>query len=408
MPPSLQPLLLSSLVRGVEVFKSGEAIGADATFSHLDIILATGTAYRGDKVISSLGAGLDQESRWYSALYELFERSAIYSFIDHTVATASQLAEALIHPLKMGCMNQECGGAIPFRPDIQVAWAPFSVLGAKSGTAYAHRPARVGPDERLPRFFNHSSNGVAAGRNDEDAQLRAILELIERDSFLLHWYLQWKAVPIEPGEDPYSGVVEGWMHERGLDLQIFGLANEFGVVVVLAVATFTAKRGPFPIGGTLYGAACWLDQPGAIRKALSELVAAVEIAEAAAESGAPPSFPRPEVERFALHDMRHHLSFLRDGRRSPMKRCSVGIGNLAQLSGRLVERGMPAAALDITCPEGRRIGVSVQEVIAPGLVPLGAAEQQVHRMVALPRVKQFLAECGMSVGDLHREAHPLG
>jgi ribosomal protein S12 methylthiotransferase accessory factor len=53
------------------------------------------------------------------------------------------------------------------------------------------------PASPADRFTQTSSNGLAAGSSLEDATLRALLELIERDAFMLFWIADLPATRIE-------------------------------------------------------------------------------------------------------------------------------------------------------------------------------------------------------------------
>jgi ribosomal protein S12 methylthiotransferase accessory factor len=95
-------------------------------------------------------------------------------------------------------------------------------------------------------FVYETSNGCALGGSLEEAIFYGIMEVVERDSFLLTWYAQ---LPL-PRLDPYSAgdlelelMVNRLQAVAGFDLHLFNATMENGIPSVWALAKNTKPRG---------------------------------------------------------------------------------------------------------------------------------------------------------------------
>ena len=113
-----------------------------------------------------------------------------------------------------------------------------------------------------------TSNGLAAGLNREAAVLHGLYELIERDSFLIHWMNQLPGQEIEvpAGEGLASSIVS---HYRlyGVEVRTFNLSTDLPAYVLMSVAFDPSGAGP----ATVIGLGCHLDPRVALVKSLMEL-----------------------------------------------------------------------------------------------------------------------------------------
>ncbi len=89
-------------------------------------------------------------------------------------------------------------------------------------------------DER--RFAQTTSNGLAAGTSSEDAALRALYELIERDAFMLYWLSGSQAERIDPdGCDEISRKALDEVHRFGATTELYLLDVGTGFPTVICV-----------------------------------------------------------------------------------------------------------------------------------------------------------------------------
>jgi ribosomal protein S12 methylthiotransferase accessory factor len=95
-------------------------------------------------------------------------------------------------------------------------------------------------------FIYESSNGCALGGSLEEAIFYGIMEVVERDSFLLTWYAQ---LPL-PRLDSYSAedleleLMVNRLHTvAGFDLQLYNATMENGIPSIWALAKNTKPKG---------------------------------------------------------------------------------------------------------------------------------------------------------------------
>jgi ribosomal protein S12 methylthiotransferase accessory factor len=118
------------------------------------------------------------------------------------------------------------------------------------------------------RFCQVSSNGLAAGSDDDDAAWRAMFELIERDTFMLTWLSRRPGRRIVPDAslDPGARETIRQLNRTGAQIELYALDAGVGIPVVACVGWGDGDRWP---GATVALAAhgCWQT---AVRKAILE------------------------------------------------------------------------------------------------------------------------------------------
>jgi ribosomal protein S12 methylthiotransferase accessory factor len=121
-------------------------------------------------------------------------------------------------------------------------------------------------DER--KFVQECSNGCASGSCPEEALLHGLLELIERDAFLLAWYGSARLAEIDPAgcRDPRVRFMLDRVGLFGYDIRLFDTRVDLPVPVVTAVAV----RRDGGIGQLCFAAGASLDPDDAIRAAVCE------------------------------------------------------------------------------------------------------------------------------------------
>jgi ribosomal protein S12 methylthiotransferase accessory factor len=133
----------------------------------------------------------------------------------------------------------------PFNPEDPMDWVwGYSFLQQNpimvpQQLAYYSSSCRQG-------FVYETSNGCALGGSLEEAIFYGIMEVVERDSFLLTWYAQ---LPL-PRLDPYSAgdlelelMVNRLQEVAGFDLHLYNATMENGIPSVWALAKNTKPRG---------------------------------------------------------------------------------------------------------------------------------------------------------------------
>jgi ribosomal protein S12 methylthiotransferase accessory factor len=282
------------------------------------------------------------------------------------------------------------------------------------------------------RFVQDCSNGCASGSSLVEAVYFGLMELIERDAFLLVWYggLPVPEIDAATSESPSARFLIDRLELNGYRARFFDARITFPVPVVVGVA----ERMDGGIGAMCFGAGASLTPEGALRAAL------VEIATDAAHLPWRTRFHRsrllPMVDDFsrveALHDhpmlyglpeMAGHASFLlRPGERRPMADLYPGAANLLKPSeslrgdvescvAMLAEAGHDVIVVNQTLDLQRELGLHTVSVIVPGLLPIdfGWARQRapyMPRMRTAPRAAG-LVDRDLTLADLHLVPHPF-
>lgn len=99
---------------------------------------------------------------------------------------------------------------------------------------------------RAERFLYESSNGCALGGSVEEATLYGLLEVIERDAFLLAWHTQRPARRIDLGgvEDPLTLHLLRRADSMGFTPYAFDITTEFGVPCIWTL--LVNRSGGYP------------------------------------------------------------------------------------------------------------------------------------------------------------------
>lgn len=121
-------------------------------------------------------------------------------------------------------------------------------------------------------FVYETSNGCALGGSLEEAIFHGIMEVVERDSFLMTWYAQLSLPPL----DPYSAkdqelqlMIERVRAVAGYDLHFYNSTMENGIPSILAIAKNRKQKGL----NLICAAGAHLDPLKAVKSAIHELAA---------------------------------------------------------------------------------------------------------------------------------------
>ncbi|GAA4955070.1 TOMM precursor leader peptide-binding protein [Streptomonospora halophila] len=162
----------------------------------------------------------------------------------------------------------------PYDPDAATEWVWGWRTGAQhpvlvpEHVAYWHVD-RWRRTSRGARFLYESSNGAAIGSNIEEAVLYGLLEVVERDSFLLCWYTRRPARRLEADDEvPQLRGMRATLRSLGYRLHLFDIASEIGVPAVLSVVVRDDDAGPV----AFFAAGAHCDPRRAAAAAASEAV----------------------------------------------------------------------------------------------------------------------------------------
>ena len=330
---------------------------------------------------------------------------------------------------------------IPYRPDGAMDWAyAHELLGGEPwlvpadvafyGYEYRHRldyhgarrdRGRQHPEGR-PRvhFFAESSSGCALGSSIEEAAVHGLLELIERDSFLMAWCRRTPLLAIDHGciDEPTSAMLLDSVEARGFDVHLLVSTYDLGLPAIWALAV---NRAPGAVPATYSAAGSSPVPADAVRGALWELAQLV-----ASPVDWDPGAVRPLIEDpslvnsledhvhlYAMPERRDRIAEVLGGPQTTLDQAFPGWpdrlveaahgdvrGALEYLVGQCQAAGLDQVlVVDQSTREHRDLGLRVARVIVPGILPMcfGAPQQ---RFAGLVRRERALAALGRSVADV--------
>ena len=318
-----------------------------------------------------------------------------------------------------------------FTPSLSIPW----VLGrnlVKDRTELVPQRLVHYLDQAGPAFVDECSNGCATGGSPEEAVFHGLMELIERDSFLLTWFARFPAPEIDPRSSGAKDIdlMVARMAREGYEVRMFDTRVDISVPVVTGVAVRTDGKP----GKLCYAAGASMDPIQAIRAALCEIASYVPSFGHRMEAGYDEA--RCMEEDFGLvRELKHHAllhgldsmapysDFLLGTRRArPVDEVYADWGlrrprhidlseDLRWLVKLLAERGFDVYAVDQTTPEQRSLGLSTFATIVPGLVPIdfGWYKQRAFYMdrVLTAHRSAGLRKYDLSAADLNPVPHPF-
>ncbi|MFE5732555.1 TOMM precursor leader peptide-binding protein [Streptomyces sp. NPDC056528] len=342
-------------------------------------------------------------------------------------ATASldELGPTAVDPRETGLYAEEFHRVNPwvppFAPDRSVPWVWGWSLrdgiprAVPEVLAYYHKPGIE------HRFVQESSNGCSSGGSLEEAVLGGLMEVLERDAFLLAWHGRQPLPEIDPSTsaDPRTRVMVERMALYGYRARFFDTRITFPVPVVTGVAE-RFDGGPARM---CFGAGASLDPEAALAAALCEIATdSVQLLQRFERNEAGYRAMAEDFGRitslhdhplvYAIPEMGRHADFLLRGA-APSGPVSVSdlrppgfdaLGtdvrdDLLVAVEAVTSAGFDVVVVDQTAPEQRTLGLHTVKVLVPGLLPLdfGWTRQRARHM---PRTRTALREAGLRPDDL--------
>ncbi|HWO95046.1 MAG TPA: TOMM precursor leader peptide-binding protein [Bacillus sp. (in: firmicutes)] len=344
------------------------------------------------------------------------------------------LEDQALNPVKVGVHTKEQYAQPgfpfkPFNPDRPINWVwGYSFL--------QERPILV--PELLAYyslgcghgFVYETSNGCALGGSLEEAIFYGILEVVERDSFLMTWYAQLAL----PRLDPYSAndqelqlMVERVRAVAGYDLHFYNSTMEHGIPSILAIAKNKKQKGL----NIICAAGAHPDPVRAVKSAVHELAGMMltldEKLEANREEYVRMLQDSSLVQKMDDHGMLYglpqaeeRLQFLLDDNRplqtfdeafkwkAGNKDLTDDLKDILQVFRRL---NLDVIVVDQTTPETVRNGLYCVKVLIPGMLPMTFGHH-LTRVTGLERVLRVPMELGyakqpLTLEQLNPHPHPF-
>lgn len=376
-----------------------------------------------DSELAAILEGLER----YCGFAPRGKRTVVYDSYSNLKETAMDPAQAGFHAQEQ--FEQSDFPFVPFDPSAAMPWVwGYSFL--------QERPILV--PERLGYysfgyeggFVYETSNGCAVGGSLEEAILYGILEVVERDSFLMTWYARLPVPRLDYRSSRDTELV--LMIERlrvvtGYEVQLYNTTMENGIPSIWAVA----KGGADQQLNLVCAAGAHLDPVRAAKGAIHELAVTITRieerwqerqveAEAMFHDSSLVQNMEDHALLYSLPQSEERLGFLLDGQR-PLQTFqeafrSVWMNDDLTDDLRLVLQMFRNLKLDVSVinqssSETLRNGLHCVKVLIPGMLPMTFGHQ-FTRLIGLNRVLEVPMKLGytdhrLSPEELNPYPHPF-
>jgi len=270
-------------------------------------------------------------------------------------------------------------------------------------------------------FVYETSNGCALGGSLEEAILYGILEVVERDSFLMTWYAQMSLPRLDPAsieDQELLLMIERMRTVAEYDLYLYNSTMENGIPSIFAIAKNRKDKGM----NLICAAGSHLDPVRAVKTAVHELAGMMlsldEKLEANQEEYVRMLHDSTLVQQMDDHGMLYglpqaeeRLQFLLDDRlplrsfkeefkwKSTHLDLTDDLQDIVQVFRRL---NLDVIVVEQTTPETARNGLYCVKVLIPGMLPMTFGHH-LTRVTGLDRVFRVPMELGYSQEPLTAE-----
>ncbi|MBV9312706.1 MAG: TOMM precursor leader peptide-binding protein [Pseudonocardia sp.] len=429
-PGELERLFVDAETGVIASLGSGADSGGATAVARLDPSMAEHDSQHG------YGHAEDFRSATLAAIAEALERLAgTYPRGRRTMVRApyAEVAEHSLDPRTLGLYpgswyDQPDFRFTRFHPDRETTWVwGYSFARAEPlliPRTFAYYGAGP-PDD--PGFAYECSNGCALGGCLEEAILYGLLEVAERDAFLMTWYTRMPVTKVDLSsacDCRIPLVVELIRQRLGYEPMAFDTTVEQGVPAfwVMGVDLSDDQHRP----KVVCGAGAHPDPEHALRGALRELASGLSNLrhrydrDVAAGMLADPALVREMDDHAMLYghpDAYQRLDFLMPSQLArPLPDFAERWSwpgyddlsdDLAELVGRYLASGLDVIAVDTTSPEHRVGGFACAKVIVPGTLSMTFGHRY-RRIHGLPRLTTVPRRLGKHVAaDLNPFPHPF-
>ena len=335
---------------------------------------------------ASCGKGVTEEAAMLGAIGEALERYCAChpAAPEMRRATLAAIGDDALAPSEFVLYSQsqyarQTSNSWQWKPEDEVLWARMSEVGKDRQVwvpavfIYMAHPS----DQLQDLLFTPNSSGFAAGPDVQSALRSALLELVERDAFMISWLCRIPGVEIDTtGVGGIIGEICSTYERWGTSVRVFSLPTDMPATVVMAVALDRTGAGP----AAIVGLGCETSPGDALRKALFEICQMHEpLCRRHREGNAARLNSYSHVKTIDDHaayffrqDHLHELDFLLN---NPTK---ARIGDLEDHSkdgerdfaGAVVARGHRVFYRDLTTTDIEPYPIRVVRALAPQLQPI--------------------------------------
>jgi ribosomal protein S12 methylthiotransferase accessory factor len=352
-----------------------------------------------------------------------------------TLATFREVGERGMDPTLCFAYNEESYtrslGLTRFDPDVPCNWLWGHSLDrgrpvlVPSALAFYHRPGAT----EVVKLVDNNSSGCALGSCFEEALLKSLFELIERDSFVLMWLRKLTLPKIDPASVPDERVARiiSKIDSLGIDISLLNARMDIDLPAIIAIA----RRRDGKMGTLAVGASAHISPVEAISSALLEAVTSItelptlirrgeaklrELAEdpylVQAVMDHQTLYGLPEMAaQIEWIDSSTDIRGIAEAYPDYQPDAPIDISaEIAKLRHKLAQVGVPdVVVVDMTTREQRLLGLCTVRAIAPGLAPIDFGHPR-NRAESLPRLWSAPEAAGYAADrsvPINSMAHPF-
>ncbi|MFC9431340.1 TOMM precursor leader peptide-binding protein [Streptomyces sp. NPDC056987] len=341
------------------------------------------------------------------------------------VAAYDDLGDAALSPAECGFYPPETYRddpmVSPFDPGRPIPWVRGHSLRDDRPVLVPARLVHYSAGLASDNFVFECSNGCAIGGSLEEAVLGGLLELVERDAFLVAWYGGTPLTEIDLGSvaDRTVRTMIDRAAAQGYDVHAFDNRIDLAVPVVTGLAV---RRDGGP-GTFSFGAGASLDPAAALTGALSEVLTYIphlprQVTERRAELEAMADdfgkvlHLKDHAQLYGLPRMAEHVrgylepsavrpadEIYRSWEEGTRPRTGDLLDDVAHVRDELVRAGHDVIVVDQTTPEQRRMGLCTVATLVPGLLPIDFGWSR-QRAPGMPRLRTAAHRAGLRDREL--------
>jgi ribosomal protein S12 methylthiotransferase accessory factor len=294
----------------------------------------------------------------------------------------------------------------PIRHDEQMSWVwGWSITRSSPALVPASRVfVPFEPSTPAEITDGPALSGSAAGSTFAEAALAGLLEVVERDSFMIAWAnrLALRRLQIVRTSAHPVGAYVAAFEDSGLSVRCATLQLDLGIPLVVAMVRSNRPGDPASVLAT----SAALDPAVACSRSLKELAA--NLANVRHNLAVHPGpLPSPDPEQ-VIDETAHGLLFARpdmavhtdpwweptdDAELPPARQVADDEAQLADLVTRIGQAGLEVFVVDLTPPEIKTLGLWMVRVLVPGTYPMNCDSRWPHQ--GGRRLRQAPVEAGI-------------
>lgn len=294
-------------------------------------------------------------------------------------------------------------------PDAVFSWTPCTRL-ATGEEVYVPTQLISGHyadnRENEPLLWVAATNGLATGNSFEEASLRGLLELIERDAFMIgyHARLTPSRITHETIRDARTQELLSLFKKFNLTVDFLLMPTDMPATVIVCAIRDTHGGPAFVIGSKAH-----FDPEIAIRGALAESYALYIMQRALGLYREPlpplPWFMPHRLAFWAKSENASKIEWFLSGAHVPLPSQSANAKNVTELARAAEKNGCEVASILMSPPALQKAGIFCVATTSPSMHPLtldtGVTYEGVPRLISMPR------SLGLTPGPRPDEPHPF-